>query len=129
MMRPSETRPSGSPGLELDDLRLNVKCWAERDGELVLSDWRIELLAATDRLGSLSAAASEFGVSYRVAWGKLHDIEERLGIKLLAGRPGGAGGGGSDLTPAGRDLVGRYRTFRTGLDALVRERFAEAFRR
>lgn len=108
-------------------LEIRVKCWAERDGMLALSDWRIDLLAAADELGSLRAAAAAFSVSYRVAWEKLHQIERCLGVRLLEGRSGGAGGGGSRLTPAGRDLVQRYRRFRAGLDELVEQRFAEAF--
>lgn len=104
-----------------------VKCWAEAEGEVALSDWRIELLALADECGSLSAAAQRMDVAYRVAWGKLRDIERRLGIRLLEGRTGGAGGGGSALTPAGRDLVARYRRFRAGLDELVQQRFAEEF--
>lgn len=107
--------------------RILVKCWAERDGELVLSDWRIDLLMAVEEHGSLSAAAAEFDVAYRVAWGKIRDIELRLGIPLLESRSGGSGGGGSSLTPEGRDLVARYRRFRAGLDELVERRFAEEF--
>ncbi|MDI3339966.1 MAG: LysR family transcriptional regulator [Sphaerobacter sp.] len=106
-------------------VRIRVKCWAEQSGALVLSDWRIELLTAVEERGSLSAAADDFGVAYRVAWGKIREMEQRLGVKLLQGHSGGTGGGGSALTPAGQELVTRYRRFRAGLDALVEQRFAE----
>lgn len=110
---------------EQPPVEIRVKCWAERDGALVLSDWRIELLAAVEKHGSLSAAAEEFAVAYRVAWGKIREMEDGLGVKLLHGRSGGAGGGGSALTPAGQALVERYQQFRAGLDELVARRFAE----
>src|SRR5690606_27330093 len=110
---------------EQPPVEIRVKCWAERDGALVLSDWRIDLLAAVEKHGSLSAAAEEFAVAYRVAWGKIREMEDGLGVKLLHGRSGGAGGGGSALTPAGQALVERYQQFRAGLDELVARRFAE----
>lgn len=106
---------------------IRSKCWVEDDGQLVLSDWRVDLLMAVDQLGSLSAAAEQFDVAYRVAWGKIKEIEAQLGIALLQGRSGGADGGGTRLTPAGRDLVARYNRFRNGLSALIEQRFADAF--
>ncbi len=108
-------------------LQVHSKCWVELSGMLVLSDWRVDLLMAVDELGSLSAAAERYDVAYRVAWGKIKDIEARLGITLLEGRSGGVGGGGTQLTPAGRDLVARYNSFRDGLSEEIERRFAEAF--
>ena len=108
-------------------LTIRSKCWVEQDGVLVLSDWRVDLLAAVDELGSLTAAAERFEVAYRVAWGKIKEIEARLGYPLLVGHSGGAGGGGTQLTPAGRDLVARYNRFRAGLAELIEQRFVEEF--
>ncbi len=107
--------------------QIRSKCWVELEGELILSDWRVDLLVAVDELGSLAAAAERFNVAYRVAWGKIKEIETRLGVALLEGHSGGVGGGGAQLTPAGRDLVARYNHFRTGLPELIERRFAEAF--
>lgn len=108
-------------------LVVRSKCWVEADGELVLSDWRVDLLCAVDELGSLSAAAERFEVAYRVAWGKIKEIEARLGYALLEGHSGGAGGGGTQLTPAGRELVERYNRFRAGLTELIEQRFRDEF--
>ena len=110
-------------------MRLTVRsrCWVEQDGMLVLSDWRVDLLAAVDELGSLSAAAERFEVAYRVAWGKVKEIEARLGYALLEGHSGGLGGGGTRLTPAGRELVARYNRFRAGLAELIERRFEAEF--
>lgn len=109
-------------------LEVRSKCWVEVDGELVLSDWRVDLLQAVDELGSLTAAAERFDVAYRVAWGKIKEIEKRLGYPLLEGHSGGTGGGGTRLTPAAHDLLVRYNQFRTGLGELIEQRFTEAFR-
>ncbi len=108
-------------------LIVRSKCWVEQDGGLVLSDWRVDLLMAVDELGSLSAAAQRFDVAYRVAWGKIKEIETRLGYALLEGHSGGVGGGNTQLTPAGHDLIARYNRFRLGLPEMIAQRFAEAF--
>jgi molybdate transport system regulatory protein len=108
-------------------MNVRSKCWVEIDGALVLSDWRVDLLQAVDELGSLTAAAERFDVAYRVAWGKIKEIEVRLGYPLLEAHSGGARGGGARLTPQGRDLVARYNRFRTGLAELIEQRFADEF--
>lgn len=107
--------------------RIRSKCWVEDDGALVLSDWRVDLITAVDELGSLSAAAEHFDVAYRVAWGKIKEIEERLGYAVLEGYSGGVGGGGTRLTASGRELVARYNRFRAGLAELIERRFEAEF--
>ena len=109
------------------ELTVRSKFWVEQAGELVLSDWRIELLEAIDDTGSLTAGCARLNVAYRVGWGKIKEIERRLGIALLDSRTGGADGGSTRLTDAGRDLVVRYRRFRAGLPELIRQRFEEEF--
>lgn len=104
-----------------------AKIWFERDGKLVLSDWRVELLTAVDETGSLTRAAERLDVPYRTAWSKLKEIEEQLGIRLLETQSGGAGGGGSLLTPEARELIARFRRVRDGVAELVRERFEAEF--
>ena len=43
---------SGAP------LEIRSKIWIERRGEVVLSEWRVELLEASEANGSLSRAAA-----------------------------------------------------------------------
>jgi molybdate transport system regulatory protein len=108
-------------------LIVRSKFWVEQDGELVLSDWRVELLEATDAAGSLAAGCAQMNVPYRVGWGKIKEIEGRLGIRLLESRSGGSEGGSTHLTEEGRALIARYRRFQAGLPELIRQRFAEEF--
>ena len=103
------------------------KVWIERNGEVILSDWRIALLEAIGRTGSLAKAAEEIGVPYRSAWQKIKESEERLGFRLLDTSSGGADGGSSQLTEAAYDLLHRYHRFADGLADLVDRRFREAF--
>ncbi|GAB4447918.1 MAG: hypothetical protein Kow0031_30470 [Anaerolineae bacterium] len=93
----------------------------------MLSQWRVRLLEAVRDTGSISSAASEMGISYRRAWDKIHECEERLGVKLVNTQTGGEGGGGSTLTPQADDYIRRFRQFITGLDELVAQRFDDSF--
>ncbi len=108
-------------------LTIRSKFWVEQDGELVLSDWRIDLLQAIEETGSLSAACARMNVAYRVGWGKIKEIERRLGVPLLESRSGGPEGGSTQLTEQGRALLARYRRFQSGLPDLIRRRFEEEF--
>ena len=103
------------------------KVWLELDGEVVLSDWRIELLETVDAMGSLALAAKRLKVPYRTAWHKLHAIEGQLGTKLLATQSGGKQGGGSRLTAEARQLIARFHRVSAGLNELVEQRFRAEF--
>ena len=105
-----------------------AKVWVEKDGRIVLSDYRVRLLALIDETGSLSEAASRMQLSYRRAWGKVKEIEQNLGAKLVESATGGAGGGGSKLTPEGRRLVDTYERFRTAAEQDLTRDFTRAFR-
>lgn len=101
--------------------------WIEKDGEVVLSRWRVALLQAIDETGSISAAAERLRIPYRRAWDKVHECEERLGVKLIDTQTGGTGGGGARLTQEGAEYIKRFQQFSRGLDELVKDRFRQAF--
>ena len=104
-----------------------AKFWVEQDGRIVLSDYRVRLLRLIDETGSLSEAAAQMHLSYRRAWGKLREIEQNLGIKLVDSAVGGPGGGGSRLTDEGRRLVDLYDRFRADIDQRLTEEFTRTF--
>ena len=108
-------------------LKQRINVWIEKDGKVVLSLWRVRLLEAVQETGSISAAASQMGISYRRAWDKVHECEQRLGAKLLDTQTGGPGGGGAQLTREGTEYVRRFQQFSSGLDELIRNRFREVF--
>jgi molybdate transport system regulatory protein len=101
--------------------------WVEKDGQVVLSKWRVNLLRAIDQTGSISAAAQVMKVSYHRAWEKLHEMETRLGVELVETQTGGTHGGGARLTAAARDYVARFEKFSQGIDDIVARHFAESF--
>jgi molybdate transport system regulatory protein len=103
------------------------KLWIEKDGKLALSDYRVRLLRLIDETGSLSDAAAAMQLSYRRAWGKLREIEQNLGVKLVETAIGGAGGGGSRLTVEGRRLIERYERFRAAAEQDLAREFTRSF--
>ncbi len=70
---------------------------------------RIGLLEAIDRLGSISRAAREVGVSYKTAWDAVDAMNNAAERPLVSRAAGGAGGGGTTLTDAGKAAVRMYR--------------------
>lgn len=109
------------------DLEPRIKLWVEKDGRLVLSDYRVQLLRHVAETGSLAEAAQRMGLSYRRAWGKIRDIERNLGATLVESEVGGAGGGCSRLTPDGERLVALYQRFRRAVEGDLGREFREVF--
>lgn len=107
--------------------RPRSKIWLERGDRVALSEWRVELLTAVDRTGSLAAAAAELAVPYRTAWTRLKETEEALGFRLLDTQVGGAEGGGSSITPEARQLLERFKRVMAGIAELVDQRFRVEF--
>ncbi len=110
-------------------LEPRIKLWLEKDGALVLSDFRVRLLRHVAESGSLAEAAQRMGLSYRRAWGKVREIERNLGVTLVESEVGGVGGGSSHLTPAGERLVALYQRFSRTMERDLSREFREAFRR
>lgn len=108
-------------------MQARANFWIEKEGEVVLSSWRVRLLQAVAETGSITAAASQMDISYRRAWEKIHESEERLGVRLVDTQTGGSGGGGSQLTPEAEDYIERFREFTAGLNGIVAQRFREFF--
>lgn len=70
---------------------------------------KIDLLEKIAALGSISAAARDMKMSYKHAWDLVEDLNRLFGKPLVSGQTGGRNGGGTELTPAGRAVVGRFR--------------------
>ncbi len=121
----SKTRPTRAERLELEP---RIKLWVEKDGHLVLSDYRVRILQLVRETGSLAQAAERLGLSYRRAWGKVREIEQNLGLSLVESEVGGAGGGGSSLTEDGERLVALYERFRRRMEGELGKEFRQLFK-
>jgi molybdate transport system regulatory protein len=105
-----------------------VKLWLERNGRIVMSEYRLRLLALVAETGSLAEAAEQMGLSYRRAWGKIKELERNLDLSLVESAVGGVGGGHTTITSEGRDLLRRFAEFQSQAEAAVRSAYEQAFR-
>ncbi len=69
----------------------------------------LELLERIGATGSITAAASAMGMSYKVAWEAVEAINNLSEQPLVERKTGGQKGGGTTLTTYGRRVVGAYR--------------------
>lgn len=97
------------------DLRLQLRL----DADTRIGPGKIMLLEAVDRVGSISAAARELGMTYRRAWELIDHMNKAFGRPLVIGQTGSTGG--ASLTDLGRDVVRRYRL----IEQATREAAAE----
>jgi molybdate transport system regulatory protein len=109
------------------NMNAKFNLWIEVNGKVALSIWRADLLRAVAETGSITSAALQMKVQYRTAWVKIHEMEKRLGTKLIYTRTGGQAGGGSRLTPAGEDYVAKMARFHDELEAAVADKYEEIF--
>jgi molybdate transport system regulatory protein len=85
------------------------KVWIEDgEGHVVFGLGRLKILETIERMGSIQSAAKALKMSYRAVWGKVRATEERLGEPLLIRSIGGNAGGGSQLTPFAKHLIGLF---------------------
>ena len=100
-----------------------IKLWMVNEkGESVFGDGLAELLESIDKYHSLLEAAQHLEMSYRYALHRITLAEERLGQLLVTRvRSGAKGGGSSEVTDFGKNLVGRYRKAQARLDCVLKE--------
>ena len=88
--------------------------------EAVFGSGLAKLLEAIDEYHSMLKATEDLGMSYRYALHRITLAENRLGNSLVIRVHGGAkGGGSSEVTDFGRDLVKRYRKAQSELGKVL----------
>ena len=87
----------------------------------------MQLLLLTDETGSLRDTCRRMGVSYSKGFTMLALIEQQLGCAVLIRQQGGASGGQSTLTAAGKDLVKRYTAYCEELSQNAQTLFEQHF--
>lgn len=85
------------------------RLWVDKEGEAFLGHGRVDLLAAIDDAGSISAAARAIGMSYKAAWQAVDTMNNLADQPLVERSTGGRHGGGTLLTEEGRRTVAMFR--------------------
>lgn len=97
------------------------------NGEKFFGDGPVLLLHAVEETGSLRAAAMSMGMAYTKAFKILKHAETALGFALTSRFVGGKDGGGSQLTPEGKEWLERYEKYRDACVQANRELYLEFF--
>ncbi len=109
-----------------ETMKIGYKVWLENNGK-AFGDGPYELLRRVEKKMSLHQAALQMGMSYSKAWRLIRTLEERLGFVLMERKVGGQSGGGSQVTPKGKDLMNRYDGFRRDLEKGLKKIYQEHF--
>lgn len=108
-------------------MKVSYKVWLDNHGK-AFGEGPYELLKRVEKTKSLHQAANQMRMAYSKAWRLIVTIEKRLGFPLLERKVGGQCGGGSWVTPQGKELIKRYRLFqkdvKTSLEKIYRTHFS-----
>src|SRR5690554_4367144 len=85
------------------------------------------LLKLIKEYDSLNGACNKMNLSYSKALKMIKGSEANLGFKLLDRHIGGAGGGGSSLTPKCIEFLNKYEEFEKELNSKASEIFDQYF--
>lgn len=95
--------------------KVGGQLWFQKNEQVFLFEETVDLLVEIDRLGSISKAAKQVGVSYQKAWG-LIDLANRFSrLPIVVRKKGGVAGGGATLTNHGRLQVVQFRAIQNEL--------------
>lgn len=105
-------------------LEIHAKVWIERAGEVVISDFLVQLLELIADRGSLAAAAGALELPNRTAWKKLREMEAAAGVPLVTSASGGAEGGRTTLTPEAESMLSTFHRVADAALTDIDERFS-----
>ncbi len=98
-------------------LKPRFKLWLEIEDGYVFGPGSFKLLHGIQE--TLKAIAEDLHMSYRHAWGIIKEIEEKLGKPIVVSHRGGkVGGGGAELTQAGKELLETYLKLKSDLNQM-----------
>jgi len=102
---------------------LRLRVWIEQENEIYIGIGSTLLLKHIEKLGSLRKAAEELGMSYRRAWGKLKNAEQRIGQPLVEKTKGK--GQRFNLSPFGKEIMEKFLHFYLDVEEYATNKAAE----
>jgi len=96
-------RQSKAPSVGLSHLRVTFTA------DFYMGPGRADLMELIAETGSIAAAGKRMGMSYKRAWSLVQNLNDGFGAALIEATRGGAGQGGAVLSPAGTEVLRRYR--------------------
>ncbi len=109
-------KPTATPRYQL-----RGRIWIEGPEGTFVGYGRVILLERIREHGSITAAAKSMDMSYRHAWKLVDSMNRQSRTPVVSKSTGGRGGGGTQLTPAGEQVIAAfwaaYEDFQGYLDA------------
>jgi len=102
---------------------LRLRVWLEQEDKTYIGIGSTLLLQQVEKLGSLRKAAEKLGMSYRRAWGKLKNAEERIGRPLVEKTKGK--GQRFNLSPYGKEIMEQFLHFYLDVEEYATKRASE----
>ena len=88
------------------------RLWFEDEkGNYIMGEGLYLLLKNISIHRNLSKAVRDLDMSYRNGWGKIRDVEERIGKKIIETKRGGKPRGETKLTDYGKELLETYERY------------------
>lgn len=98
------------------------KVWLSLQGGSVIGKGGAEILKAIHEERSIAKAARKLDMSYRYIWGYLNRIRETTGKPVVKSRRGGLKGGGeTELTKFGMDILKDYERLEKSIIGVLKE--------
>jgi molybdate transport system regulatory protein len=102
-------------------LRIRITCGED----IAIGQGKADLLEGILEAGSISGGARRLGMSYRKAWLLVDEMNRCFREPVVVATKGGPRGGGTLLTPIGREALGRYRVIQKHALATIEEELTE----
>ena len=99
----------------------------DEDGQKFFGEGPCRLLRAIEKTGSLRSAAASMDMAYTKALKLMKNAEAALGFPLTMRAAGGKDGGGSILTPEGKEWLTRYEAYRNACVLANRSLYEQFF--
>ena len=97
------------------------------NGDKFFGEGPCRLMRAIEETGSLRGAAMSMGMAYTKALKLIENAERALGFPLTTRVTGGRSGGGSRITPEGKEWLIRYEQYRDACKAANAKLYLEFF--
>lgn len=101
--------------------------FVDDQGKKFFGEGPFRLLRAVEETGSLRSAAASMDMAYTKALRLLKNAEAALGFPLTVRLTGGKDGGGSVLTPQGKEWLRQYESYRDACIQANRRLYLEYF--
>lgn len=101
-------------------LKVTGRVWIETPKGTFAGSGRVALLEKIKEYGSITDAAKSMKMSYRQAWEQIDAMNKQTEKPLVIKVSGGAGGGGSVVTPEGNKVIKMYKQLTKNFDSFVK---------